>query len=500
MDINQVYEYVLIDVYTKLSKNLKDKYITLVLKEDIIECSDEDSDVQKAYLQQQNKIKQYINEIINTELWDKNSDEILRIKKITSENRSKTKLRWVAKIKEEISAYVANNELVDEFSISGELELAKRNLEVFGVAKFKDLYGVSSIDELIQLKTEQIETWKRNDDVIMFPYIANKLQYQIDSAVRADFLYHIVTIAVSDYDANFKSAVAERPHTLDMYPIFSAEPQGELLTLEEQYDGQLFFNDYAVTDNLTLRTIIGKSQEGCLSVSKPYSFDHRDSVLLDYIFAKKDEQFITKKLITVDIGDAVKCVCKSKSADSYKDIEQRIIKIADYKLQGIIKENNNEDSLFSLNLFEKAFIRTDPSTKKRYATIVLSDTLHQEIIEGNVSFFYYRQVKLLENPTSRVITYPLQKERLQHCTETIGYRGKYDYSFFRQHIRFRSKRKTTNMKLIEASLQEFIDKQLLISQFETLPDGFEIEFTPVPEFERADLMKKSIINKKNLIL
>lgn len=499
MDISQVYGYVLIDVYTKLSKSLKDKYITLVLKEDIIDCLNEGSNTQKFYLQQQDKIKQYINEIINADLWDKNTEETLRIRKITSENRAKTKLRWVSKLKEEISTYISNNQSTYEFSISGELELAKRNLDAFGATKFKDIYEVSSIDELIQLRLEQIEAWKKNDDVIMFPYISNKLQYQIDSAIRLDFLYHIVEIAVSDYDSNFQSAVAERPHTLDIYPIFSAEPNGELLLLD-QFDGQLSFNDYTVTDNLTLRTIIGKNQDGCLSMAKPYSFDHRDSVLLDYLFTKKDEQFVTKKLITVDIGDAVKSVCKSKSSDSYKDIERRIIKIADYKMQGIIKEKDTEDSLFALNLFEKAFIRTDPSTNKRYATIVLSDTLHQEIIEGNVSFFYYRQVKLLENPTSKVIIYPLQKERLQHCTKKNGYTGIYDYSFFRQHIRFRSKRKSTNLKLIEASLQEFKDKQLIVNQFEILPDGFEIEFTPVPEFERADLMKKSIINNKKAFL
>lgn len=499
MDINQVYGYVLIDVYAKLNKNLKDKYITLVLKENIIECSDEDSNAQKAYLQQQNKIKQYINGIINTELWDKNSDEILKIKKVTIDNRGKTKSRWITKLEDEISAYLDNNQLIDKLSISGELDLARRNFEMFMLAKFKDLYGVSSINGLIQLRRKQIEEWKKNDDIVMFPYISGKLQYQINNAIRLDFLFHIINIAISDYDSNFKSAVAERPRTLDIYPIFSAESHGELLQLD-QYDEQLSFNDYAISDNLTLRTIIGKNQEGCLSIAKPYSFDHRDSIMLDYIFAKKDEQFISKKLITVDIGDLVKFVCKSKSSDSYRDIEQRIIKIANYKIQGIIKEEDNEDTLFALNFFEKAFIRTDPSTKKRYATIVLSDTLHQEIIEGNVSLFYYRQVKLLENPTSKVIIYPLQKERLQHCTEAIGYIGKYYYSFFRQHIRFRSKRKTANLKLIEASLQEFKEKQLIIKQYKMLPDGFEIEFTPVPEFERADLMKKSIINKKDFML
>ena len=66
--------------------------------------------------------------------------------------------------------------------------------------------------------------------------------------------------------------------------------------------------------------------------------------------------------------------------------------------------------------------------------------------------------------------------------------GEYDYSFFQQSVRFHTSKKRSNIKLLNAALDEFVRKKIAIKTYSSTSEGhWSITYYPLSEAEYSDL-------------
>ena len=65
--------------------------------------------------------------------------------------------------------------------------------------------------------------------------------------------------------------------------------------------------------------------------------------------------------------------------------------------------------------------------------------------------------------------------------------SEYSYTYFQTIVRFKLKNKKKNLQLIQESLQEFVDNNIVIDSFELKNGVFIINFLPLSEAEIQDL-------------
>ena len=65
--------------------------------------------------------------------------------------------------------------------------------------------------------------------------------------------------------------------------------------------------------------------------------------------------------------------------------------------------------------------------------------------------------------------------------------NEYSYTYFQKIVRFKLKNKKKNLQLIQESLQEFVDNNIVIDSFELKNGVFIINFLPLSEAEIQDL-------------
>ena len=65
--------------------------------------------------------------------------------------------------------------------------------------------------------------------------------------------------------------------------------------------------------------------------------------------------------------------------------------------------------------------------------------------------------------------------------------SEYRYSYWKKIVRFKIKNKKKNLQLIQESLQEFVDNNIVIDSFELKNGVFIINFLPLSEAEIQDL-------------
>jgi len=65
--------------------------------------------------------------------------------------------------------------------------------------------------------------------------------------------------------------------------------------------------------------------------------------------------------------------------------------------------------------------------------------------------------------------------------------SEYSYTYFQKIVRFKLKNKKKNLQLIQESLQEFVDNNIVIDSFELKNGVFIINFLPLSEAEIQDL-------------
>ncbi|WP_139192904.1 hypothetical protein [Anaerobacillus arseniciselenatis] len=416
------------------------------------------------------------------------------IKSSFHRKRQTTKKNWFKKLKTDVENNKPN-------PIEDELEFMANIIERNGIDK--DVKSVLHFDEpdiYIENQLKKYEVWAKDKKSRLtdFPYLDKKQMYQIEKAFEND----IVNIICEFLEENPKNNwLTVRPKEWVDNPVFSDDGKKmikadgkEVIEIGPGKNNTQLYNDSKLSDNRFFRFFfdLGDGEEVKLDkVSPP---DPIDNEILQYIMEEMDNLFLSEKKIIVDLRGLLIEVYGHSGQKQYDLIEKRLKKIGRYSFEGTtVGQDNKTHVSFIYNLFQYVEIKTDELTGRKYVEIQFSDKLHERIVTRKTIAIYSPFFKRLENSLSKILIYAFQKERIDAYVNERNLKSSYDYSFFTDRIRFRSKRLESNLEKIESSLQDFKNAGVLIEDYKRVGSSFNITLTPLSKSEVADLQKIEII-------
>lgn len=439
----------------------------------------------------------------------KNGLSLQEIKNNYIKNSRKTKKRWGEKDFKDLDNFssISNKKGVVK-EISYYKPYPSKNLQ--------ELFGVNCFEDLIQLKKERILKWSSDKNSFLYEYdfFSCKSFSQKISALKNDILLAIIDIINNIFNGSLEGYLTKRATVLVDNPIFSGKKSALVFyPLEdnvaedtESVNSKRMFNDYYVTEDYVLRTII-QADSNSLDIQELGSLDEKDSRIIDLIYGKLDPRvFVSERHIEIDLSEIVKKVYKNNSGLNYVDAEKRIYKIAKYSIQGRVKKSGDmkDTTTFYINFFDSAFVLNDPNSKKRYARIKFGTLLYDSYMKNTITKIASYQYSLLSNELAKLLFFSFQKDRIEITVSKKpkeNFTLQYSYLTFRHRVRFKSNVQKTNLGLIVKALEDFKAKNILIKDFSLEGDVFNIEFYPLTEREEIDLgLIKDVPIGKNLSL
>lgn len=389
----------------------------------------------------------------------------------------KTKQRWY-------DSYISNQEehsdIVDTKNI---YYMYYEQHKFLGQSEWISLYGNISINQIIEKKDNEVRIWKktRSSRLIDFPLIQTKRPSYIYSAFRLDVALDIYNIIKRNYSGSLNRFFRSYPQELLDKPLFS--PNSYDIVLKE-YSGKLIEDFYpSGEDTPILRMVNDGDSNKVLRV-----FDSKDITILSMFLSNVDTSFYTTRSITINLADVAASLYPGKLSEwHYQEAQNRCL---DFRKRHYEYYNDINKSSFTFNYFDNVFI--SGGDEKRTVTLAFGEVLYRAITDRKLVSVTAKNYDSLENPLSRIIYYTLQRERinlgLKSKDSTTPLSAEYDYSFFQQAVRFHTNKKRQNIKLLNASLDEFMEKRIAIKSYEVDTSGhWSISYIPLTEAEYADL-------------
>ncbi|NDI36610.1 hypothetical protein [Chengkuizengella sediminis] len=425
----------------------------------------------------------YIQDTMNN-IFFNNDDvvDLLEIKTNYHRRRQMTKKNWFKQLIKEVDGnnYTPIHEerevllkFLERKSADDRLKGALKNIKV--------------PQEFITSRLMEIEEWakERNERLTDFPYLEKKQKYQIEKAFENDFV-----CIICDFLKNSpKNWITHRFKDLIENPVFAdgkAKLKGNILFDEEQ-QSTIVYDDYKLSDNRVVRSLVAVNDDEEVQLDKMFLLDDTDSEIIEHVMENRDERFYTEKKIIFDLRPLLTRVYGNTSKKAYELATKRLTKIGRFSIEGrTTGANKDTKTTFLYNLFQEVKVTKEEATGRVYAEVKFSDTLHQQFITKQTVQIYSHLIHRLENRLSKILIYAFQKERLDAFLQGCDMKSNFEYNFFSDRIRFRSKRIDSNLKLIESSLQEFKEAKILVEDYKRIGNGFEIILTPLTESEKAD--------------
>ena len=359
-----------------------------------------------------------------------------------------------------------------------------------------DLLNLDEYDQEITIEKEVNNTlaWKDHSDsfFIDFPGISRIGKASLWSSFKIDLIICIWNYISTELNGDIRSFYRTYPETLVGAPLFS--PSSFNLIMKET--GNNLLEETVLDENGT--PLLALSIPNNNKFTPPKVMDTTDLKILNTLIASVDNDFYRSKTVTTDIGTLTNSVFGFRpGATNYTSIAERCTKLVEYNYT-ILSDNGR----LSFNLFDSIIVRyTGTSSEdtiaeaKDYSVIAtFGEILANALIQKQLVKVTEKNYDTLKNPMSKIIYYALEKERV-----SLQGSGRdtclYTYTYFQKIVRFKFKTRSKNLKLIEASLQDFVDNKICIDEFNRKSDGsFLIKFLPLSEEELDD------INFKNPVL
>lgn len=356
-----------------------------------------------------------------------------------------------------------------------------------------DLSGVDEYDqdELIEKELERTKRWKEQSDsyFVEFPGLHQIGKASIWSSFKIDIILCIWRYITEELNGDIRSFYRSYPESLLETPLFS--PSSFNLIMKETGDNLLEETVYDENGNPLLALNIPNSTK----FTPPKVMDATDLKILNAFISLVDNDFYRNKTITTDLGTLSSIVFKYRpGATNLNAVAERCSKLVEYNYTIL-----TEGGKMSFNLFDNIIVRYSgsgdpgetPNTKDYTVIATFGEVLANAIIQKQLVQITEKNYEALQNPMSKIIYYALEKERV-----SLHGSGRdaciYSYTYFQKIVRFKVKTRSKNLKLIEESLQDFVDNGICLKSFERLSDGsFQITFLPLSEEELADINFKT---------
>lgn len=471
VSIQEIPRFVFDELYVLIGEKTKEKLIKFVLT---------DSTDSRA------SIDDYIRDIMNNTFFNDNDVvDLLEIKTVYHRRRQLTKKNWFKQLKKEVDTK-KNTPIHTEREVLEKILDSKNTAENLRDA----LTDIKDPQKYICTRIEEIEAWANDRETRLsdYPYLETKQKYQLDKAFENDMV-----CIICDFLKNApKNWISHRFKDLIDNPVFAdgkAKMKGNILFNSEQ-QGKIVYDDYKLSDNRVIRSFISLDENEEVHLDKVFMLDDTDSEIIEHVMEQRDNRFYTEKKIVFDLRPLLLRVYGNTSKKAYDLATKRLTKIGRFSIEGRTTGPETKTT-FLYNLFQEVKVTKEDATGRIYGEIKFSDALHQQFITKQTVQIYSHFIHRLENRLSKILIYAFQKERIDAHLQGRSMKQHFEYTFFSDRIRFRSKRIDTNLKQIESSLGEFKEANILIEDYKRVGNGFEIILTPITESEKADFFAVS---------
>ncbi|MGJ9385538.1 hypothetical protein [Salipaludibacillus sp. CF4.18] len=474
LSIHEIPHVVFDEIHKEIGPNTSAKLAKYILKDTVDNTS---------------SINSYVKDILNRILFKDGEDiDLLYIKDIYRRRLQNTKKNWYKQLEEDCHKHIIT-------PIHAERDVLKMAIEnKQSDDQIKSLIG-DNIEQYVYSRLQDIHDWAHNRKTRLtdYPYLDSKKHHQITKAFENDIVYIICKFLESAP----KKWISHRFKDLIDNPIFSDGKKKLEGTIE--YDSNqkrdIVYNEYKLSDDRIIRSFISLKEGEQIELDKMFSLDDTDSEIIEHILENRGKRFFTDKVIQFDLRPLLLRVYGHAGKKAYDLATKRLKKIGRFSIEGrTIGLDNKTKTSFLYNLFQEVKVNKDDLTDRVSAEIRLSDSLHEQFITNQTVQIYSHFIHKLENGLSKILIYAFQKERLDAFLEEREMNSHYEYTFFSDRIRFRSKKINTNLKIIESSLQELKTAKIIINHFEKSGNGFEIRLLPLMESEKKDFFNSSTIN------
>jgi hypothetical protein len=423
-------------------------------------------------------LESFIESLFIKEFQYEDAREKLRaIKKKLRQNKK----RWVESALKDYQSESPKNSK----ELKQEYEMLKSYVSTFGLTQFQQMFQTSSPEEFMEKRIKELKEWVENPKSLLtdYVYIRSKTSKQIKNAIFMDFSVIIGELFVNEYDGKFNEMFVETPFIYTEHPVFSIR-QGNLQLSDDvvENDNKIYkYNDYTSVPGYVFRTLVDAEYAQHHNVR---NLDEIDKKIFEEIMKERNENFFTHKRIYVNIGKIVKNVFKSDGIENYDNVENRIIKMSNMHFNAFSKEE-----IVSFGVFD--YVHIVKRGGHRIAEIIIGEKVYRDYISQQVVRIYSDKVRDFKYQNSRILIFPLQRDRLMFYSNKQPLEEVYDYYYFLHKAQFHHS-KAENLKMIEEILNEFIENKVTIESFKRRGDKFYIKFLPVEPYEVEDLIKAPI--------
>lgn len=404
--------------------------------------------------------------------------------KAIANGRHKIKKRWVEKaLSDPQSSFFTEIQVLSP-------GLFERNAEVF-----QSVFGCNTPAELEPLIRAELETWLKDTKtpIVTFRYIKDKNDMSKSKAFFNDMKYQLFSLIKKISPTGDNDGIIEMPNSMTQFPfsITGREVFDQTKIVKRKLptsdENEYFIITHYIDSDTYLENLLDVEilKSGIINNALK-TLNVVDLRVFRYVLSLRGEDFFSKGEIQVNIGNVVRHVFEADSARNYQAVRESLIKMKYISPVLISKKTSHYLSIFSEVWFYNS---TDNGTQM--ATIDVSKSLIKEYIKNQIIRFYRRNLDQLQSDTSKILIFALQRERINlsmHAKreEPIVFRTNID--FFRRILLFSDKKRSRTIKVIEQSLSEIVSQHVVIKNHYREADLFVLEFYPISEQERIDLL------------
>lgn len=354
-------------------------------------------------------------------------------------------------------------------------------------------FPITSPSGVVQRRKAQLEEWCSADPIkcpmVSYFYLAYKDKDAILCALEKDIEYYLVE-HFCQTSTESGSDIIVHPTDFLQFPIFSLKNS----KVEWREHNGVLYSDYESRvgeETKVVRYIVKKPKS-----AQAQALDRVDAYITDYILTAARSDLLN----LVNRRNAVKLSLrglvlhayshvKRPSRYHYMDIKARIEKLLNFQVMGFTKPEDgktldpgNFDYLF--NFFDS--VEYYKEGQKEYCSLRIGAYLLDQLLEKQVMRISNQDYLMIELDEAKYIYNYIQRARIDaYIAGTILQPTYFVYSDLTRLLRLRPSNRKKNLVLIEKCLQEFLDKELLITDYSLEKDfSFKLIFKPLSEEEQ----------------
>lgn len=340
-----------------------------------------------------------------------------------------------------------------------------------------------NFDTFVENKLADVESWRTTEKglLITFPFLSYVSKKTLHTAILNDTIIAICDIILDEYGGTLAGFFRNYPEFFVDKPLFTPVGHNMRLILENNELTDIY---YPVENSPEyLKTTIGVLPDET-NVVKMRALDETDLHIINFCLSKIDNTFYQDHTVIVNLAELSKEIYGKSSGQHLNILLNRCIKLTNIRQE---EENN-----YSFNYFDNVFrIKESNMVSITFGTVLYSSVVDHRLIQVTAENY-----EALTNKLSRIIYYSLQMERVRISSPFFENQEEYskqtlvfdtDISFFERRVRFKTKSRRENIKLLKDALQEFCDQKIAIKTFTVKDIYFNITFYPLSPEEIEDL-------------